>query len=537
VKAVGVLLILLVSTFSTRAATARHAEDAPRYGGTIHVAFTIQAFTFDPAQALGADWYLINGTLFNGLYRFDRDARPQLDLAAGPPAIGGGGTIWTFRLRKGVHFSNGMELTAADVKYSLTRTLDPHLKPAPSWGQQVDDVFAGAQDVIAGRATSVSGIQVLDAYTIRFKLVHPVAILPYILAETFNMIVPQAVVSHEGPQAIADHPIGTGPFMLQSWTKGVRVVFVRNPHYFHAGKPYVDRIIADTYVAPSLIALRVENGELDGAALAGGLSAADIQQARNDPRFRSYLVPTAETEVVWLDLNPHVAPFTDQRLRAAVAMAIDRRRLVQLMGGEAAPATQLYISLLPQHDPGLDKTPINAYDPQKAAALVKATGYRSQPITLLYPNTVAYQAVVPGIQQDLQQIGLNVTVRGETGLAEYEAATKPAGSQLALTSLSADYLDAYDIYSSSLSCAAIGGFNYAHYCDPTADRLVQAAEVLPLGAKRTALLRQVQDRLLQSATHIPLIFPKPTELVSPKVGGFYYHPLFGWRYEDYWLNP
>jgi ABC-type transport system substrate-binding protein len=538
VKAVGLLLILLISTFGTRA-TARQAPDTPRHGGTIHVAFAIQALTFDPALAVAADWYLINGTLFDGLYRLDRDARPQIDLAARPPAISAGGLVWTFRLRRGVRFSNGMELTAADVKFSITRTIDPHLKPAPSWGQQVDDVFVGAHDVIAGRATSVSGIQVLDRYTIRFKLAHPVAILPYILAETFNMILPQAVISRESPQAVADHPIGTGPFMLQSWTKGVRVVFVRNPHYFRAGKPYVDRIIADTNVAPSLIALRVERGELDGAALADSLNAADIEQARSDPRFQGYLVPTTGTEVVWLDLNAHVAPFTDQRLRGAVAMGIDRPHLVQLMGGAAAPATQLYIPLLAQHNPRLDMRPIYFYDPQKAAALVKASSYRGQPITLLYPNNRAYQVVVPGIQQDLQQIGLNLKVQGGTGLAEYDAATKPTGSQMALTSLSADYPDAYDIYSSSLSCAAAatGGFNFAHYCDLTADSIVQAAQGLPLGAKRTALLRQAQDRILASAAHIPLVFPKPTELVSPKIGGFYYQPLFGWRYEDYWLNP
>jgi ABC-type transport system substrate-binding protein len=121
----------------------------------------------------------------------------------------------------------------------------------------------------------------------------------------------------------------------------------------------------------------------------------------------------------------------------------------------------------------------------------------------------------------------------------YEAATKPTGSQIVLTSMSADYLDAYDIYSASLSCAAAatGGFNFAHYCDSTADTLVQTAQGLPLGANRTALLRQAQDRMLQSAAHIPVLFPMPTELVSPRVGGFYYQPLFGWRYEDYWLNP
>jgi peptide/nickel transport system substrate-binding protein/oligopeptide transport system substrate-binding protein len=90
----------------------------------------------------------------------------------------------SFHLRKGVRFSNGVELTANDVKFSLTRPLDPHLKPAVSWGRATDEIFEGSQDFVAGRAKSVSGIRGLDRYTIRFVLAQPVAVLPYIRAES-----------------------------------------------------------------------------------------------------------------------------------------------------------------------------------------------------------------------------------------------------------------------------------------------------------------------------------------------------------------
>src|SRR5205823_4306318 len=93
--ALGAVLILLVSTFAAAASTARSPMAGPRYSGTLHVAFTIQAATFDPAQAQGADWRLMNGTLFNGLYRLDRYGQPQLDLAAAPPTINADRTVWT----------------------------------------------------------------------------------------------------------------------------------------------------------------------------------------------------------------------------------------------------------------------------------------------------------------------------------------------------------------------------------------------------------------------------------------------------------
>ena len=264
--AILALLALLSSTLGAGAATGRHQASSPVRGGTLTVAYPTDMKTFDPAQAYSSDWQVLNGTLFDGLYQFDRNGVPQLDLAAGPPTVSADRKVWTFHLRKGVQFSNGMPLTADDLKFSITRTLDPHLKPAVSWGQTSDAIFQGAQAVVAGKAKSVSGIQVLDPYTIRFTLAQPVAILPYILAETFNMVVPKAVVTAESPDYFANHPVGTGPFMLQSWQKGTQLVFVRNPHYFKAGKPYLDKIVVDVNVAANVIALRIEKGELTGSA-------------------------------------------------------------------------------------------------------------------------------------------------------------------------------------------------------------------------------------------------------------------------------
>lgn len=222
---------------------ARPAAAGPVYGGTIHIAYAGGFKSLDPAQAVSYDYLTLSGTLYNGLYQSDRHGVPQLDLAAGPPTISADRKTWTFTLRKGVRFTNGMEVTAADVAFSIQRVLDPHLKPAVSWGQTADEIFQGSPEFAAGKATSVSGIQVLGRYTIRFVLLHPIAILPYILATSYNFVVPKAVVTSESPAYFAAHPVGTGPFMLQSYQQGVRAVFVRNPHYFHAGKPYVDKII------------------------------------------------------------------------------------------------------------------------------------------------------------------------------------------------------------------------------------------------------------------------------------------------------
>lgn len=528
--ALGALAALLVPTLGAVATTARHAAQQPARGGTIHIAYVAPFRSLDPAQAVSSDWYAINGTLYNGLYQFDRHGQPQLDLAAAPPAVTSGGTVWTFHLRKGVLFHNGTEVTAGDLAYSITRVLDPHLKPAVSWGQSADEVFQGAQEFVAGKAKSVTGIQVLDRYTIRFVLLHPVAVLPDILSESFNVVVPKAVVSRESPSYFASHPIGTGPFMFQSWQKGISATFVRNPHYFHAGKPYVDKVVMDMNVAANVIALKVEKGDLDGFGIGSDIAPADVQQARTDARYKQYLVNLPPTINDFLTLNTLKGPLVNATLRQAIARAINRTLLVRLLGGVAIPANQLYVPLDPQYDATLNAHPIYPYDPAQATALVKASGYKGQPITFYYANDAPTNvSIATGVRQSLQQIGINVAMRGVSSAA---FGSLPSTADIIENGMSIDYPDAYDGYSFTMACGAY----QIRYCDPAADKLVARAETLPFGAARNALLRQAQARILKSAAQVPTVFFTSPTLISPRVQGFYYQPLFGWQFENYWVK-
>ncbi len=536
-----VMLALLAALTSTlgASATTRQLAAGPVYGGALSVAYAGGFTSFDPAQAVGYDWVALNGTLYNGLYQFDRHGQPRLDLAAAPPAISADHKTWTFTLRKGVRFSNGMEVTANDVAFSITRVLDPKLKPAVSWGQSYDEIFQGSVEFATGKAKSVSGIQVLDPYTIRLVLLRPTANLPDILASSYNFVVPKAVVTGESADYFGSHPVGTGPFMLQSYQKGVQAVFVKNPHYFHPGKPYLDKVIAVLTVNPGVIALRIEKGQLDGFGWYSDPTPADIQHARADPKLASYLVPAASSAASWLDLNVHEPPMDNLKLRQAIAMAINRTRIVQVRGGLAIPAYQLFVPLMPQYDRSLDQHPIYPYDPQRAAALVKASGYHNQPLTLFFDNSVPVDVnTMQAVQQDLQQVGLNVVLRGVSTVAFDPVEIKLRGHHMDLSGWSYDYPDAYDTYGGKLSCAVngAGGLSGAHYCDPTADALVAKAQALPLGAGRNALFRQAQARILRAATEVPLFYYATSILVSPRVGGFYFHPIFAWQFENYWIK-
>jgi ABC-type transport system substrate-binding protein len=541
--ALAALCTLLICALSAPAAGASRAPSAtagPVYGGTLHVAYTGNMVSFDPAWAfLEDDWFLITGGLYNGLYRFDRNGQPQLDLAAAPPVVSADRKTWTFTLRKGVLFSNGLEVTADDVKFSIMRVLSPHLKPSVSPAQATDEIYQGSQAYVAGKARDVSGIQVLGPYTIRFVLDQPLAVFPDILADSFNFVVPKAVVTKEGDLYFASHPIGTGAFTLQSWQKGSNTaVLVRNPRYFRHGKPYLDKVVASINVPSSVIALKIEKGELDGYGFSAEVGAADIQQASSDPKYASYVRSVPATWVSWINLNMHQAPLNLPMVRQAIALSINRERLVKLQGGLAVPANQFYIPLDPQYDPALDLHPVYPYDPQRARALVKASGYHGQVITILYNNgSSSDSALALALQQSLQQVGLTVAIRGMTGTSITALTGSLSGHQISTSGWSIDFPDAYDVYAGNFDCGVNGvGGRGGHSCDPTADSLVNRAQSLPFGAERNALLRQAQQRILRTAAYIPLTYLKGVEMVSPGVGGFYYQPIYGWVFEDYWLK-
>ena len=527
------LLTGLLGASAAGRAPAQAAADTT----TVRVAYTTNLASLDPTQAYTDDWWLINGTIYNGLYQFDRNGLPQLNLAAAQPVVSADHKTWTFKIRRDARFSNGMPVTAADFKYSILRTLDPHLKPAVSWGQSTDAVFQGAQDFIAGKATDVPGIQAIDAHTIRFVLAQAVAVFPYLLASTFNFVVPQAVVSKETPDAVSAHPIGSGPYMLQSWQRGNQAVLVRNPYYFHT--PAIARIIAYENVAANLVALKIQKGDLDGFGNDQEVDAPDLHQLSSDPRYAKYIVTASPANAVFLQLDVHATPFQSLAVRQAVAMAINRRRLVRLLGGNAIAAYQMYLPLDAQHDASIDSNPVYAYDPAKATALIKASGLGNTPITLLYGSDASFfSGMAPGLQQQLQQIGLNVTLRGVSSTSLLALGQPLTGHQASLGQWSMDYPDGYDIFTGVMDCGAnaAGSNGAAHYCDPAADALVTRSQGLVLGGSRDTLLRQAQVRILQSASYIPLIFVKSVEVVSPRVKGFYYQPSFGWQFENYALS-
>lgn len=191
---------------------------APKKGGKLKVASgsVSPQDTLDPAKQSFSTDYQRNSMFYNGLTRLDGSLTPQPELAE--TIEHDKAKVWTFKLRKGVKFHDGKELTAADVVYSLARHKDKAV------GSRANAL-----------ATQIEDIKATGTHEVQVTLAAPNADFPVILGTWHFFIIKDGTTEFKTAN-------GTGPFKVKEFTPGIRTVGVRNPDYWKSGKPYVDEI-------------------------------------------------------------------------------------------------------------------------------------------------------------------------------------------------------------------------------------------------------------------------------------------------------
>ena len=256
------------------------AEEA-KQGGSMIVTYKDDVSTLDPA--IGYDWqnWSMIKSLFDGLMDYAPGTTDLVPDLAESYEVAPDGLSYTFKLRQGVKFHNGRELTADDVKWSIERAVQPETQ---SPGQGFFGMIKGFDDVAAGKAKELSGIEAVDPYTVRFTLSHPDATFLHVMAINFSSAVPKEEVAKYG-QDFGKHPVGTGAYKMTEWTLGQRLVFERNPDYYKKGLPKLDKITFEVGQEPLVALLRLERGEVD--ILGDPIPPAKFLEVRNDPASRA----------------------------------------------------------------------------------------------------------------------------------------------------------------------------------------------------------------------------------------------------------
>ncbi|MEZ4671542.1 MAG: ABC transporter substrate-binding protein [Anaerolineae bacterium] len=383
------------------------------------------------------------------------------------------------------------------TEYSFERLLSPE-QAAPT--AFMFDSIVGAKDRLAGNATEVSGIKVLDPLTIEFTT----EVAVWSLMQRFALP-PAFIVAKEGVEAAGDEfgrqPLGAGPFVLDSWESGVRVTGSRNPNYFAEGQPSFDGFQLDLGVEASVGILRMENGEADVAL--EFVPNADYPRLAADPVLSTRLLKSEGfPNTGYVIMNNNKEPFSNLKVRQALNMALDRDRLVQILNGRAVPIGGFLPASVVGHNPDVVAP---AYNPDGAKTLLAEAGYpdgfSTTILTNTFPNDVALaQAIVA----DLAAIGVQVEMTSIDNAQFLDVlVSKPDSLDLVMTNWYMDYQDPSDNWEPLLQCG--GSYNWAQYCNEELDAAFEVANAVPLGEARWAAFADFEAQVAEQIPNLPLV--------------------------------
>jgi peptide/nickel transport system substrate-binding protein/oligopeptide transport system substrate-binding protein len=490
-----------------------------RNGGSIIITYKDDVATLDPA--IGYDWqnWSMIKSLFDGLMDYQPGTTELVPDLAESYEISEDGQTFTFKLRQGVKFHNGREMTAEDVKYSIDRVVNPETQ---SPGQGFFASIKGYDEAAEGKADGVSGITVVDPLTIRFELTRPDATFLHVMALNFSHVVPKEEVEKHGAD-FGKNPVGTGAFKLGEWALGQRVVFQKNEDYWNKGLPHLDTITFEIGQEPIVALLRLQKGEIDIPG--DGIPPAKFQEVMNDPEQKARVVEGGQLHTGYVTMNVNVPPFDNAKVRQAVNMAINKERIVQLINNRAVPANQPLPPSMPGYAEDYDGY---AYDAEKAKALLAEAGFADGFETDLYVmNTDPNPRIAQGIQQDLAAIGIKANIQALAQANVIAAGGEKEGAPMIWSggmAWIADFPDPSNFYGPILGCggAVPGGWNWSWYCNEELDKKAAEADSIvdpEKAEERNKAWSDIYVKIMEDAPWAPIFNEQRFTLKSARMGG------------------
>ena len=295
---------------------------------------------------------------------------------------------WTFKLRPGVKFQDGTPFNAQAVKENFDRQKDPANKCR-----------------CAFYIAFINDVQAPDELTVVYNLKDPSVNLPALLTlQSSNNVVQSPTAWKTKGDDYNRNPVGTGPYILKSWTAGDRMVLEKNPDYWNKGHPHLDRIVLKPLPDAQSRFASLQSGEAD-IVWDDEYDADNIEKAKTDPKLAVHVYPGSGAQVY--AINTKSPPLDDVRVRQALVMSIDRKKMSQaIANGLARPATNPYGdgSWVKCKDDGA-----LPYDLEKAKALIKDYG-KPVEFKMIVTATPRGRTVGQVMQQFWKQAGANVEI-------------------------------------------------------------------------------------------------------------------------------
>jgi peptide/nickel transport system substrate-binding protein len=386
-------------------------------------------------------------------------------------------TTWRFHLRSGVTFHNGEPCDANAVKYSIERLIDPATK----------------SPIVELRF--VTKVNVVDAQTVDVLTSQPDPILPEKMSLFGGVIVPPNYIKTKGDATFAAKPVGTGPFLFQSWQRDSQIVLTANPKYW-GGKPAIDKLTFKVMPDPAASLASLQSGELD---IVSGVTPDAAQQLTGTPDIKVVTSPGIRTFFVSLDTLSG-GPLAKKEVRQALNHALDVPTLIKSVLNGAA--TQVP-TLIPHQSFGYDASiqPFT-YDVAKAKSLLAQAGYASG-FSLKFSASSADKDMVQAIAGQLQKIGVKVDVSlldAATFKGRLVSSNKQALGPMYFTGNTGWTLDA----ESNLQSFVRHDRRQSRWNDPAADKLVDTEEGSVKPDERKTAFTKLQQLMVDEAPFLYL---------------------------------
>ena len=466
--------------------------------GLLTVAIDVGPGSLDPRLGGDESSRRVHQLLFNGLVRFDEHGDPRGDLAASwenPDPL-----LYVFHLRPGVRFQDGRPLTSDDVRYTIESIL----------GDEVPSFQKGDLAVIRS-------VETPDPLTVRFRLRKPFA--PFV--STLGLgILPRGSGADAGSR-----PVGTGPFRLLRYRKDRDLEFEPSEGYF-AGAPRIRRLRLK--IVPEATSRQQEllKGSVD--LVVNDLTPDQVEALRKEPGLR--IVSSPSNSYHYLGFNLEDPILRDVRVRQAVALAIDRGRLVSvLLKGLARLSTGM---LPPDHWAYEEQVALYPHDPARAAALLDAAGHpdpdgpgpRSR-FRLTYKTTTSQLAREQAgvFQEELRAVGIDLEVRSFEWGTFYEDIK--AGRFQVFSLQWTQILDP-DVYRLRFGSAFLppSGFNRVRYRNPEVDRLLEEGAREASREDRRRIYSRIQRILAEEVPYVSLWHKANVAVMNERVRGYVLTP-------------
>lgn len=467
--------------------------------GFIQVDIETSPTSLDPRFATDAVSERLDELLFDPLVRIDSNGQSTCDLAESIERISP--TELVFHLRHGIHFSDGRELTARDVKYTYDSVLDPAVVSPKRGGFQ-----------------ELKSIDAPDDYTIKMSTRGP-----YAPALTMAMldIVPSGTPSR-GPRA-PEVPPGTGPFRMLNFQRDEQVVFDRNP--YHA-PPVPDAIAGIQFkVVPDPTVRALELAE----------SLCQLAENSIQPDLLPYLRRQPDLTVIkWPGTAYHYLAFNfrdpalrDLRVRRAIAYAIDRKQIVDsYLRGTARLATGL---ISPENWAYDGDVTTYSYDPARACELLEQAGYHAGPdgmrkLSFVYKTTPEQQRMGEMLQAMLRRVGITLNIRSNEWGTFYSDIARGNFDLISLQWVGIrDPYHYYMVFDSRMTPER-GGLNRGDYSNAEMDRLAEAANLALDQNQRKKIYAQVQRLAAEDLPYVSLWWEDNVVVMSRSLEGFKPYP-------------